>query len=169
VTGVVGGLCPWVEDGGAHDVIPATNELIAMGSQMSVTAVQATTGTSVGATNVAPNINYDVDGQGTGFIEASMAAQIQEGFGKVGWAPDGDPVFTADTAGLPRFIVKLMKLRPKNYVQPASVVAPALAQFEQYEDELSAEGTWKFSKSMAYQSQIPDLQIPAPFDSILAR
>jgi hypothetical protein len=167
VTGVVGGLCPWVEDGGAHDVIPATNELIAMGSEMSVTAVDVTTATSLGVTNVAPALSYAVAGTGVGFIEASMAAQIQEGFGKVGWVPSGAPIFTADTAGSTQADIDAAKLIPSNFIQPAARVAPALAQFEQYEETSSADGQWTFSKRMSYQSKIPDLQIPAPFDLIL--
>jgi len=167
VTGIVGGLCPWVQDGGGNDEIPATNELIAMGSQMSVTQVDATTATSLGVTDVAPNISYAVAGQGIGFIEASMAAQIQEGFGKVGWARNGAPQFTLDTTGMTDDAINQARTLASNWGQPASIRAPALAQFEQYEEISSADGQWSFSKRMSYQSKIPDLQIPAPFDLIL--
>jgi hypothetical protein len=186
VTDIIGGLCPWVQDpGGSITQIPATNESVAMGSViLSADFVQANTATSVGASNEAPNANYAIAAQGQGFIEASMAAQIQEGFSKVGWAPTGDPIFTGtgqlvnlapavydvDDQGV-QVLVRLndqvaidaIYADPANYKKRATVVAPKLALFEQYEETSSADGQWTFSKSMAYESQIPVLQIPTPF------
>jgi hypothetical protein len=182
VTDVIGGLCPWVQDpGGSITEIPATNESVAMGSViLSASAVQANTATSVGASNEAPNANYAISAQGEGFIEASMAAQIQEGFGKVGWAPTGNPIFTgsAQLVGLApaefnadgslselndQPAIDAIYADPANYKKRATVVAPKLALFEQYEETSSADGQWIFSKSMAYESQIPVLQIPGTF------
>jgi hypothetical protein len=184
VTDVIGGLCPWVQDpGGSITEIPATNESVAMGSViLSASAVQANTATSVGASNEAPNANYAIFAQGEGFIEASMASQVQEGFSKVGWAPTGAQIFTgaAKLVGLApaefdngnlvelndQAAIDAIYADPANYKKRATVVAPKLALFEQYEETSSADGQWIFSKSMAYESQIPVLQIPTPFDSI---
>ena len=165
VTDVIGGLCPWVQDpGGTIIEIPATNESVAMGSEiLSASAVAANTATSVGASVETPNASYAVNAQGQGFIEASMAVQVQEGFGKVGWAPGGLPVMTTDTAGLAQHLIDILKNKAVAHVQPAQVVAPGLALFEQYEEVSSADGQWTFSKSMAYESRIPVLQIPAVF------
>ena len=181
VTDIIGGLCPWVQDpGGSITEIPATNESVAMGSRiLSAAAVQANTATSVGASNEAPNANYAINAQGQGFIEASMAAQIQEGFSKVGWDPTGSRIFTGQQqlVGLePAEIENGVVLAPNdqadidaiyadptNYKYNGTVRAPKLALFEQYEETSSADGQWTFSKSMAYESQIPVLQIPTPF------
>jgi hypothetical protein len=183
VTDVIGGLCPWVQDpGGTITEIPATNELVAMGSEiLSAGAVQANTATSVGASDQSPNANYAISAQGEGFIEASMAAQIQEGFNKVGWAPTGNRIFTGQQAlvGLqPAELdaegnivavndqpeIDAIYADPDNYKYAGTVVAPGLALFEQYEETSSANGQWLFEKSMAYQSQIPVLQQPTPFN-----
>jgi hypothetical protein len=136
-----------------------------MGSEIrSAVAVTANTATNVGASAEAPNVSYAIAAQGQGYIEASMAAQIQEGFGKVGWGPSGAaPVFTLDTAGLSQAQIEAAMQDLANYIQPASVRAAGLALFEQYEEKSSADGQWVFSKSMAYESQIPVLQIPTPF------
>jgi hypothetical protein len=183
VTDVIGGLCPWVQDpGGRFDEIPATNESVAMGSEiLSAVAVQANTATNVGLSVQAPNASYAIAGQGTGFIEAAMAVQVQEGFGKVGWNPVGDPIFTGagQLIGLQPAVydedgVTLLRENdqaeidavyndPANYKKSATVRAPKLALFEQYEETSSANGQWTFSKSMAYESQIPILQIPGTF------
>ena len=163
VTGVIGGLCPWVQDpGGSHTEIPASNETVAMGSEIrNSSAVTANTATRVGASVEVPNASYAIAAQGQGYIEAGMAAQIQEGFGQVGWAPSGEPVFVGDLAGLTEDEIEEAYLNPGNYIQPAQVVAPGLALFEQYEESSSASGQWTFSKALAYESQIPVLQIPA--------
>jgi hypothetical protein len=108
-----------------------------------------------------------------------MAAQVQEGFGKVGWAPTGDRIFTAQQqlVGLQPALIEngivvaandqdaidAIYADPANYKLTGTVVAPGLALFEQYEETSSADGQWTFSKSMAYESQIPVLQIPTPF------
>lgn len=162
VTDVIGGLCPWVQDpGGSITTIPATNESIAMGSQiLSAVSVQANTATNAGLSAESPNLSYAINAVGTGFIEAHMAAQIQEGFGKVGWTPSGDPVFTSNVAGSTQREIDAAQLIATNYRLGAQVVAPGLALFEQYTESSSADGQWTFSKSMAYESQIPVLQIP---------
>jgi hypothetical protein len=161
-TDVIGGLCPWVQDPGENITdIPATNESVAMGSQiLSAKAVQANTGTNAGLSSEAPNMTYFVQGQGEGFIEAHMAAQIQEGFEQVGWAPTGNPVFVADLDGLNLNQIRRAIGDPGEYFVAGQVTAPGLALFEQYEESSSADGQWTFSKSMAYESQIPVLQIP---------
>jgi hypothetical protein len=165
VTDVIGGLCPWVQDpGGTITTVPATNESIAMGSQiLSGSAVQANTATRVGMSlaGQGPTETYAIFAQGEGYIEAHMAAQIQEGFTPVGWAPNGAPVFTAPTAGSTVAEIEAAQLIATNFRLAAQVVAPKLALFEQYEESSSADGQWIFSKSMAYESQIPVLQIPA--------
>ena len=181
VTDVIGGLCPWVQDpGGSITEIPATNESVAMGSEiLSASAVQANTATNVGVSIQAPNSSYAISAQGEGFIEASMASQVQEGFGKVGWAPTGDRIFTGqqqlvglEPAQIENGVVVAVNDQadidaiyadPANYKYAGTVVAPNLALFEQYEETSSADGQWTFSKSMAYESQIPVLQIPTPF------
>ena len=165
VTDVIGGLCPWVQDpGGSITEIPATNESIAMGSEiLSASAVQANTATNVGLSIQAPAMTYAISAQGEGFIEAAMAVQIQEGFGRVGWAPSGNPAFTSNTAGSTQAEIDAAKLVATNYKVGATVVAPGLALFEQYSETSSADGQWTFSKSMAYESQIPVLQIPVVF------
>ena len=162
VTDVIGGLCPWVQDpGGNITEIPATNESVAMGSEiLSAVAVQANSATNAGLSVQAPAMTYAISAQGEGFIEAHMAAQIQEGFGKVGWTPSGDPVFSANVAGSTQREIDAAKLIATNYKLGSVVVAPGLALFEQYEESSSADGQWTFSKSMAYESQIPVLQIP---------
>jgi hypothetical protein len=166
VTDVIGGLCPWVQDpGGSQTEIPATNEFVSMGSQItSASAVQANTGTNIAMTEqgTAPGMNYFIAAQGQGFIEAHMRAQIQEGFGKVGWQPTGaDPVYVGPLSNLTTDELQEEIEDPNNYFLPGQVVAPGLALFEQYEESSSANGQWTFSKSMAYESQIPVLQIPA--------
>jgi hypothetical protein len=164
VTDVIGGLCPWVQDpGGTITTIPATNESVAMGSEIqSASAVQANTGTNVAMTEegTSPAMTYFIAGQGQGFIEAHMAAQIQEGFGPVGWGANGEPTFVGDLANLTEDEIEDAFADPANWQVPASVRAPGLALFEQYEESSSANGQWTFSKSMAYESQIPVLQIP---------
>ena len=165
VTDVIGGLCPWVQDpGGSIDEIPATSETVGMGSViLSGVAVAANTATSVGASSESPNANYAIAAQGQGFIEASMGSQVQEGFTKVGWEASGDPVLELPLAGMPQFLIDNWSLGAFfSYSQPGQVVAPGLALFEQYEEVSSAYGQWAFSKSMAYESQIPVLQIPTP-------
>jgi hypothetical protein len=182
VTDVIGGLCPWVQDpGGSITQIPATNESVAMGSEIrGSAAVTANTATNVGASVQSPNASYAIAAQGQGFIEASMAAQVQEGFGKVGWAPTGNQIFTGQAllVGLApaeydqqgnlteindQPAIDAIYADPANYKYAGTVVAPGLALFEQYEETSSADGQWTFSKSMAYESQIPVLQIPTPF------
>jgi hypothetical protein len=182
VTDVIGELCPWVQDpGGSITEIPATNESVAMGSEIrSAVAVTANTATTVGASDQSPNATYAIAAQGQGFIEASMAAQVQEGFGKVGWAPTGNRIFTGqqDLVGLQpaeldaqgnivavndQAEIDAIYADPDNYKYAGTVVAPGLALFEQYEETSSANGQWLFEKSMAYESQIPVLQIPTPF------
>jgi hypothetical protein len=182
VTDVIGGLCPWVQDpGGSITEIPATNESVAMGSAiLSAAAVQANTATNVGVSVQSPNASYAISAQGEGYIEATMAAQVQEGFSKVGWAPVGDRIFTGQAllVGLaPAEYDQLGRLTeindqpaidaiyadPANYKYAGTVVAPKLALFEQYEETSSADGQWIFSKSMAYESQIPVLQQPTTF------
>ena len=164
VTDVIGGLCPWVQDPGPNiTTIPATNEAIAMGSEIqSASAVQANTGANVGMSEqgTSPGMTYFISGQGEGFIEAHMAAQIQEGFGPAGWGADGEPRFVGDLTGLTRRQIRDAYADPDNWVVDASVRAPGLALFEQYEESSSADGQWTFSKSMAYESQIPVLQLP---------
>jgi hypothetical protein len=164
VTDVIGGLCPWVQDPGPNiTTIPATNEAIAMGSEIqSAAAVQANTGANVGMSEqgTSPGMTYFVAAQGQGFIEAHMAAQIQEGFGPAGWGPDGAPRFVGDVAGMTWEEAEDEYQDPANWEIPASVRAPGLALFEQYTESSSANGQWTFSKSMAYESQIPVLQLP---------
>ena len=164
VTDVIGGLCPWVQDPGPNITdIPATNEAIAMGSEIqSASAVQANTGANVGMSEQgsSPAMTYFISGQGEGFIEAHMAAQIQEGFGPAGWGADGEPRFVGDLTGLTRRQIRDAYADPDNWVVDASVRAPGLALFEQYTESSSADGQWTFSKSMAYESQIPVLQLP---------
>jgi hypothetical protein len=139
-------------------IVPASATMVGAGGQMSVTSINASTGTSIGATNVAPNISYNINASGNGFIEASMAAQIQESFGAVGWAPmplPAAPVFTFDTAGLGQAQIDAAGLDPANYFFPAISVAAPLVRFERFEQTSSASGNWTFSKEMAYGSQLP--------------
>jgi len=139
-------------------IVPASGTMVGAGGQMSVTSINASTGTSIGATSVAPSISYSINASGNGFISSSMAAQIQESIGAVGWAPmqvPAVPVFTFDTAGLGQVKIDAAGLDPANYYFPAiSVVAP-LIRFERFEQTSSASGSWTFSKQMAYGSQMP--------------
>jgi hypothetical protein len=154
------------------DILPASGTTVDAGGQMSVTSVSASTGVSVGATNAAPSISYSINASGNGFIEAAMAAQVQQGFGPAGWVwvPPAAPVFTFDAAGLTQTQIGAAGLDPANYHFPAMPVfeplngfieASMAAQvqqgfsFERFEQVSSASGAWTFSKEMTYSSGTP--------------
>jgi hypothetical protein len=156
------------------DILPASGTTVDAGGQMSVTSVSASTGVSVGMTNAAPRISYDINASGNGFIEAAMAAQVQQNFGLADWVPMpafAAPVFTFDAAGPTQAQIGAAGLDPANYHFPAIPVfaAPldgfieasiaAQAQrgfsFERFEQVSSASGAWAFSKEMSYSTGTP--------------
>ena len=137
------------------DVLPASGSTVGAGAQMSVTSVSASTATSVGASSTAPGMSYSINASGNGFIEAAMAAQIQQGFGPVGWMPIAAPVFTFNTAGHTQAQIGAARLDPANFHLPAIPVFPPLVLFQRFEDVSSASGTWTFSKEMSFGSGRP--------------
>ena len=137
------------------DILPASGTTVGAGGQISGTSVSASTATSVGASSTAPGMSYSINASGTGFIEASMAAQIQQSFGPVGWVPIAAPVFTFNTAGHTQAQIGAARLDPANFHLPAIPVFPPLVLFQRFEDVSSASGTWTFSKEMSFGSGRP--------------
>lgn len=149
------------------DILPASGTTVDAGGQMSVTSVSASTGVSVGATNAAPSISYGINASGNGFIEAAMAAQVQQGFGLADWVPMpafAAPVFAFDAAGPTQTQIGAAGPDSANYHFPALdgfIEASMAAQaqrgfsFERFEQVSSASGAWTFSKEMSYSSGTP--------------
>jgi hypothetical protein len=153
----VSSLCPWLQDPGpAADEIPASNEAVAMGSDMNVSIVQANTAATVGATGSERNVSYDVvaagpevtGGYGVGIISAGMEVEVQKGADKVGWKPS-EPVYVG-----PENPTAEQLSDPNNYEVPATLTAPSLLEYQAYQDSLTSSGVWTFSKEMEYLSEI---------------
>ncbi len=142
-------LCPWVRD----NMIPATNEFIAMGSRTTATGASGnmvsmtrTDATSTGP----PSLNHSIHAEGLGTAEAEMRLALMEGDSiyDVPWDEhwalvDGEWVFLG-------------------------VGPPNLISLTEYEEYTGAFGQIvNFDKTMHYHSTLPDWQMPEPWYSIL--
>lgn len=173
-------LCPWVQPDGTEQGIPATNELIAGGSSFDVTAIVGETDTSVTTTAI-PSFSYSIDaagpaetlGVGVGDISAAFAVQIQEGGGP--YVPpttrtvyvnaQGNVVDANFADATFQEAVIEGRIVPVEVTLPGTGIPP-LAKFEQYEELASASGVWTFSKSMSYNSILPETQAPTAPDLV---
>ncbi|MDY6951141.1 MAG: hypothetical protein SWE60_06500 [Thermodesulfobacteriota bacterium] len=129
-------LCPW-----AGGEIPATNEFIAAGSDMSTTSAMVSHTEAAVTSTGPPSLNHGIDATGTGTVTALMKVQLMEGTDSVDFEYWND---MGNFAG--RF------------------VTPDLASETAYDEKTSASGTIeKFSKAMHYHSTIPSYQLPEPW------
>jgi hypothetical protein len=167
-------LCPWVQPNGSEQGIPATNELIAGGSAFDVVAIVGETDTAVTTTAI-PSFNYsiqaagpaDTGGVGVGDISAAFAVQIQEGDGpyippttrRVYVDAKGNTVDANFADASFQEAVIEGRIVPVTVTLPGTGI-PNLAKFEQYEELASASGVWTFSKTMSYNSILPDTGAP---------
>ena len=128
------GLCPWA--GGA--CIPAGNEMIAAGSQLSrVTYVSTGTKTAVTTTD-SPRLHYEIDARGLGSNETDLTAY---GAGKV-------------SAGM-----RVSVQEGHGCVNGTYPLAGELT----YSELTTATGDWKFAKSVTYTAQIPAVGMPRQY------
>jgi len=150
-------LCPWQQDPdpGPVDEIPVSNEAAAMGSDMNVSIVQASTAATVGTTGSERSVSYAIDaagpqatgGYGVGTIGAEMKVEVQKDADNDGWKPS-DPVYVG-----PENPTTEQLSDPNNYKVPETPTSPSSAQYQQYQDSLTSSGVWTFSKAMEYISE----------------
>jgi len=131
-------LCPWAQFGW----IPATNDFVAMGTDMSTTSVMVSdTETSVVATR-APEMDHSISAKGGGMAQGLMKASLMEGDG-IYFPPPVD-----------------IHLRPGG----GGPGPPNLHGKTDYSEKTQAAGAIdRFVKDMHYHSTIPDLQLPEPW------
>ncbi len=142
-------LCPWVRD----NLIPATNEFIAMGSRTTATGASGnmvsmtrTDATSIGP----PSLNHSIHAEGLGTAEAEMRLSLMEA--DYGYDPEYDVYYGQDEFGL----------------FPIGDGPPPLISLTEYEEYTGAFGQIvNFDKTMHYHSTLPDWQMPEPWYSIL--
>ncbi len=141
-------LCPWV----AGQLIPATNEFIAMGSRTTATgasgnmvSITRTDATSTGP----PSLNHSIHAEGLGTAEAEMRLSLMEG--DLAYVPELDTQwdFPHDLLGV--------GLGPPDMI--------SLAEYEEYTGAFGQ--IFNFDKTMHYHSTLPDWQMPEPWYSIL--
>ncbi len=138
-------LCPWVAD----NIIPPTNEFIAMGSRTTATGADGnmvsmtrTDATSTGP----PSLNHSIHAEGLGTAEAEMRVGIMEGAQFI-YCPSCNVHFNEDFGG---------------------DGPPPLISLAEYEEYTGAFGQiFNFDKTMHYHSTLPDWQMPEPWYSIL--
>jgi hypothetical protein len=132
-------LCPW-----AGGEIPATNEFIAAGSDISTTSQMVShTETDVTSTGP-PSLNHSIDAIGTGTATALMKVHLMEG---------GDSVD-----------YNYWVIDPVEGTYGGEFVTPDLVSDTVYDERTSADGVIdKFSKAMHYHSTIPSYQLPEPW------
>ncbi|NQE46552.1 hypothetical protein C5S31_11075 [ANME-1 cluster archaeon GoMg2] len=133
------GLCPWAQD----VCIPAGNEMIAAGSQLSrVALVSAQTKTSATTTD-SPRLHHEIDARGTDL-----------------WGMWGDEAHTEGPYGKGTVSAGMKVSTWEGH--DCDTTYP-LAQTVTYDEMTSASGLWKFSKTMTYVAQIRDVQMPRTF------
>ncbi len=140
-------LCPWV----AGQLIPATNEFIAMGSRTTATGASGnmvsmtrTDATSTGP----PSLNHSIHAEGLGTAEAEMRLSLMEG--DLAYSPEDNAPWDAPDILLPE------------------EGPPNLISLTEYEEYTGAFGQIvNFDKTMHYHSTLPDWQMPEPWYSIL--
>jgi hypothetical protein len=123
--GDLSSLCPWQQDPGIAEEIPASNEAVATGSDMNVSIVKANTSAKVGVTGSERNVSYDIvaagpketGGYGVGIISAGMEVEVQK------------------------------------ITNPATPTSPSLVEYQEYQDSLTSSGVFTFSKAMDYISE----------------
>lgn len=135
------GLCPWAQG----ICIPAGNEMIAAGSVLSrVELVSAESKTAVTTTD-SPRLHHQIDARGNdvwGIWVPDEVTKTDGPYGK-GTVSAGMLVSTWEGHG-------------------CGTTYP-LAQTLTYSELTSATGLWKFSKTMTYEAQIRDAQMPRRF------
>jgi len=141
----VAALCVWAQG----VCIPPTNELVAAGSQLyMVDLVSATTKTSVSTTE-SPRLAHRITATG---IEG-YGAYVDTVLGPEGTL-DGPYGVGTVSAGMK---VSSQEGRGCNYDNDSYY--PQAGQLT-YDEMTTAKGFWDFDKSMTYQSQIVDVNIP---------
>lgn len=124
-------LCPWA----SADVIPATNQFIAMGSDTSTTSVMVSDTETTAVATRAPEVDHSISAVGVGMAQGLMKVALMEGDDY--YDPIFDPMIGLD----PNFVSKT-----------------------DYSEKSTASGTIeKFSKAMHYHSTIPQWQMPEPW------
>ena len=138
-------LCVWA----AGVCIPPTNELVAAGSQLyMVDLVSATTKTSVSTTE-SPRLAHRITGTGIpgygAYVDTVLGPEgTLDGPYGVGTISAGMKVQSMEGRNCPLVI-------PRTYAKAGDLT---------YEEMTTAEGFWDFDKSMAYEAQIVDVNIP---------
>ena len=138
------GLCPWAQD----VCIPPGNEMIAAGSELRrVELVSALTKTAVTTTD-SPRLHHEIDARGNDLWGLWADEAKTEGpYGK-GTVSAGMKVSVQEGNACEECTT--------NNTYP-------LGSELTYDEMTTATGLWKFSKSMTYQAQIRDVQMPRQF------
>jgi len=147
----VAALCVWAQG----VCIPPTNELVSAGSQLyMVDLVSATTKTSVSTTE-SPRLAHRITGTGI----PGAGAYVETVLGPEG-TMDGPYGVGTISAGMK---VSSQEGRGCDYrtdpTDPATEYYPQAGRLT-YDEMTTAKGYWNFDKSMTYQSQIEDVNIP---------
>ncbi|MFV9676163.1 MAG: hypothetical protein ACNYVW_00675 [Methanosarcinales archaeon] len=143
----VAALCVWAQD----VCIPPTNELVAAGSQLyMVDLVSATTKTSVSTTE-SPRLAHRITGTGI----PGYGAYVDTVLGPEGTL-DGPYGVGTISAGMK---VSSQEGRGCDYDNNGTEYYPQAGQLT-YDEMTTAKGFWDFDKSMTYESQIADVNIP---------
>jgi len=143
----VAALCVWAQG----VCIPPTNELVAAGSQLyMVDLVSATTKTSVSTTE-SPRLAHRITGTGI----PGYGAYVETVLGPEGTL-DGPYGVGTISAGMK---VSSQEGRGCDYDNNGTEYYPQAGELT-YDEMTTAKGFWNFDKSMTYQSQIEDVNIP---------
>ncbi len=156
-------LCPWVHG----NMIPATNEFIAMGSRTTATgaAGNMVSMTRTDATGTGPpSLNHSISASGLGTAEAEMRLSLMEadlayfpGINVNGWE---NAYGTIERFPVDGHEVEAILILGEG--------APPMVSETQYEEYTGAFGQIvNFDKTMHYHSTLPDWQMPEPWYSIL--
>ena len=143
----VAALCVWADG----VCIPPTNELVAAGSQLyMVDLVSATTKTSVSTTE-SPRLAHRITGTGI----PGYGAYVDTVLGPEGTL-DGPYGVGTISAGMK---VQTMEGRGCDYTDARGEYYPKAGDLT-YDEMTTAKGFWDFDKSMTYEAQIVDVNIP---------
>ena len=143
----VAALCVWAQG----VCIPPTNELVAAGSQLyMVDLVSATTKTSVSTTE-SPRLAHRITGTGI----PGYGAYVDTVLGPEGTL-DGPYGVGTISAGMK---VSSQEGRGCDYDNNGTEYYPMAGELT-YDEMTTAKGYWDFDKSMTYEAQIVDVNIP---------
>jgi len=134
-------LCPWAAQGGGSSGggYPATSRSIAAESSFKVTNIHGFSSESIVIRTDAPFFKYSVDTlSGKGFISAGFVVELWEGVTK--WGSHDTGIHNAGQVPTGTYAIDC---------------PPPGASRTSYSEQATADGVWKFRKSMLYQSTIP--------------